>query len=438
MPSRIGSATRVEELFVIERGMPRLAELDRDETLRRMLANTDDAYGFPPFKYFAPAVTIGGRGYRELRAREEEILRGFLSHVRARVLASDSFGWADAIPELLRRERGSADAVGVRPAVVTLPDDAGRGGDATFAGRTAWRLAALARGARSRPAPRPDPPRRPTAITSPTRTEPPRCSPRSSCPLRRGDAAAVRLAVTTLAWMLDSWRTPWAVGQMPFPARQPRLSFSLSCRPGTRRRCSADTVDRLLEQDHPRLRGPARRRRRRPRDHGRGRALAERRLRASGSSSTHSVPKNKPKALNRALPHCTGQIVGVFDAEDEVALELLQHVDAVLPRHRAHVVQGGVQLMNYRSSWWSLRNTLEYFFWFASRLHFHARNGFIPLGGNTVFVRDRPAPAGRRLGRRAAWPRTASSASGCRSAGARVAVAYTPGPGDPRGDARRR
>jgi dolichol-phosphate mannosyltransferase len=123
--TRIASSTRVEELFVIERGTPRLAELDREETLRRMLANTDDAYGFPPFKYFAPAVTIGGRGYRELRAREEEILRGFLSRVRARVLASDSFGWAEAIPELLRRERGSApgSSAQVRPAVVTLPDD---------------------------------------------------------------------------------------------------------------------------------------------------------------------------------------------------------------------------------------------------------------------------------------------------------------------------
>jgi dolichol-phosphate mannosyltransferase len=123
VPTRIGSSTRVEELFVIERGTPRLAELDREETLRRMLANTDDAYGFPPFRYFAPAVTIRGRGYRELRAREEEILRGFLSHVRGRVLASDSFAWAEAIAELLRRERRNARARGVRPAVVTLPDD---------------------------------------------------------------------------------------------------------------------------------------------------------------------------------------------------------------------------------------------------------------------------------------------------------------------------
>jgi dolichol-phosphate mannosyltransferase len=133
VPTQFASSTRVEELFVIERGTPRLADLDHDETVRQMLTNTDDAYGFPPFKYFASAVTIGGRGYRELREREEEILRSFLSHVRARTLASDTFGWADEIPRLLRDERSGAgsasgdepwghSAGGVRPQVVTLPD----------------------------------------------------------------------------------------------------------------------------------------------------------------------------------------------------------------------------------------------------------------------------------------------------------------------------
>src|SRR6185503_9703157 len=28
---------------------------------------------------------------------------------------------------------------------------------------------------------------------------------------------------------------------------------------------------------------------------------------------------------------------------------------------------------------------LEYLFWFRSRLYYHARNGAVPLGGNTVF-----------------------------------------------------
>jgi cellulose synthase/poly-beta-1,6-N-acetylglucosamine synthase-like glycosyltransferase len=195
------------------------------------------------------------------------------------------------------------------------------------------------------------------------------------------------VAVTTLVWMIDSWRTPRAVGQMPFPEPdEPRLSFSLIVPARHEETVLADTVRLLLRQDHPSVEvlvvvG----------DDDPGTTEVAERLAAADSRVRvivdNSVPKNKPKALNRALPYCTGQVIGVFDAEDEVAPALLTHVDACFRANRAHVVQGGVQLMNYRSNWWSLRNSLEYFFWFSSRLHFHARNGFIPLGGNTVFVR---------------------------------------------------
>jgi cellulose synthase/poly-beta-1,6-N-acetylglucosamine synthase-like glycosyltransferase len=59
-------------------------------------------------------------------------------------------------------------------------------------------------------------------------------------------------------------------------------------------------------------------------------------------------------------------------------------------RKSASIVQAGVQLMNFGSSWYSIHNVLEYFFYFKSRLHFHSQVGMIPLGGNTVFL-------GRRL-----------------------------------------
>jgi glycosyltransferase involved in cell wall biosynthesis len=118
VPCRMGSTTRVEDLFVIERGTPRLADLDLAETHRQLLCNTDDAYGFPPFRHLAPSIVIGGRGYPELRRRESEILTGFLGRIRTRVLASDSFGWADEIPALLRAERPAAPAV---PASAAIP-----------------------------------------------------------------------------------------------------------------------------------------------------------------------------------------------------------------------------------------------------------------------------------------------------------------------------
>jgi glycosyltransferase involved in cell wall biosynthesis len=128
---------RVSELFVIERGTPRLADLDRRSAVEQMLTNTDDAYGFPPFKYLAPSITINGAGYQELRAREREILEAFLGHVRCRVLASDSFGWADEIPGLVGGEAavppprpGSAPARLGRPLSAAWPRwsaDAGPG-----------------------------------------------------------------------------------------------------------------------------------------------------------------------------------------------------------------------------------------------------------------------------------------------------------------------
>jgi dolichol-phosphate mannosyltransferase len=110
VPCRLGSATEVRELFIIERGTPRIADLDPASTLERMIENTDDAYGFPPFRYFAPAITIGGLGYQQLRARERAILTGFLSGVRTRIVASDCFGWADEIPRLLERDATTAGA----------------------------------------------------------------------------------------------------------------------------------------------------------------------------------------------------------------------------------------------------------------------------------------------------------------------------------------
>jgi dolichol-phosphate mannosyltransferase len=116
VPCRMGSTTTVEELFIIERGAPAMHDLDHASTVERMLTNTDDAYGFPPFQYLAPAITLGGLGYQELRAKEREILEGFLSNVRTRVLASDTFGWADEIPRLLAAERGEATAAPVSPA----------------------------------------------------------------------------------------------------------------------------------------------------------------------------------------------------------------------------------------------------------------------------------------------------------------------------------
>jgi cellulose synthase/poly-beta-1,6-N-acetylglucosamine synthase-like glycosyltransferase len=195
------------------------------------------------------------------------------------------------------------------------------------------------------------------------------------------------VALTTLMWMVDSWRTPEAAAETAFPVPdEPHLSFSLLVPARHEEAVLANTVRRLLISDHPQFEVLVIVGHDDPGTEAVARRLAADDVRVRVVVDSHAV-KNKPKALNTALPLCRGRVVGVFDAEDEVAPALLRHVDACFRATGAHVVQGGVQLMNLRSSWWSLRNVLEYFFWFSSRLHYHARARFIPLGGNTVFVR---------------------------------------------------
>ncbi|HEX4717387.1 MAG TPA: glycosyltransferase [Thermoleophilaceae bacterium] len=197
------------------------------------------------------------------------------------------------------------------------------------------------------------------------------------------------IAWTTLVWMLHAWRTPASLAQSGLSRAEHPCAFSFSLIVPARHEETVleATLSRLVTAHHPDFEivvviGDD--------DHG-TRAVADR-VAARHPERVkvvidHSWPKSKPKALNTALPYCTGAITGVFDAEDDVHPALLERVDQCFLRSGADIVQAGVQLMNFRSSWLTVRNVLEYYFWFRSRLHYHAAKGFIPLGGNTVFVR---------------------------------------------------
>lgn len=200
------------------------------------------------------------------------------------------------------------------------------------------------------------------------------------------------ISATTLPWILHAWRTPESLTDSRIadngrPTEGVDCSFSLIVPARHEEPVLETTLRGLIASDYPAFEvlvvvgaddQPTRR-------------VAE-------SAAAHrpdlvkvlvdeSWPKSKPRALNAALPHCTGSVTGVFDAEDDVQPGLLRRVNICFRRTGADVVQGGVQLMNFRSNWWAVHNVLEYFFWFRSRLHRHARQQFFPLGGNTVFVR---------------------------------------------------
>jgi len=101
LPCEIVPTTTATELFVISRGPHGSGELDRHEAMRTLLANTEDAYQFPPFRQLAPSMVIGGADHAELRRREREILGAALERIRCRWIATPDFSWADEIPRRL-------------------------------------------------------------------------------------------------------------------------------------------------------------------------------------------------------------------------------------------------------------------------------------------------------------------------------------------------
>jgi len=98
-------------------------------------------------------------------------------------------------------------------------------------------------------------------------------------------------------------------------------------------------------------------------------------------------PISKPHGLNVAFQRTSGRVITIFDAEDDIDPEVFNMVNTIMLEEEVGIVQGGVQLMNFLDHWFSIHNVLEYFFWFKSRLLYHAEKGMIPLGGNTVFIR---------------------------------------------------
>jgi cellulose synthase/poly-beta-1,6-N-acetylglucosamine synthase-like glycosyltransferase len=204
------------------------------------------------------------------------------------------------------------------------------------------------------------------------------------------------VAGTEVCWRVYAWRTPEAAADISWPAPvrpgRERLSFDLIVPLRDEAAVIGDTLRGLLRQTHRRFRivvslcdddvatiTAVQR------------VIREERADDRVSLVTGHYPNpNKARQLNRALEACSGDVVGVIDAEDDVSPGLLAHVEALLHESRADVVQGGVQLMNLGSGlgrWFQVHNVLEYFFWFTSRMAFHAATGFVPLGGNTVFIR---------------------------------------------------
>jgi dolichol-phosphate mannosyltransferase len=112
----VGGRAPIRNVVLMERGEEQLEQVALDEAVRRLIENTDDAYGFPPFSTFAPRIRIGDDDYTALRRKEVELLTQALVAAKRWHLQVPGHEWADVLPSLID---GSAPvAVGPGPVPV--------------------------------------------------------------------------------------------------------------------------------------------------------------------------------------------------------------------------------------------------------------------------------------------------------------------------------
>jgi hypothetical protein len=85
----------------MERGSEVLEPVALDDAVEKLLENTDDAYGFPPFALFAPMIKIDGLDYQALRRREAELLRSAIAGAARWHLRVEGHEWAERLPSII-------------------------------------------------------------------------------------------------------------------------------------------------------------------------------------------------------------------------------------------------------------------------------------------------------------------------------------------------
>ena len=93
-------------MFIIQRGGSGEEVMDSANSLRTLLANCDDAFGFPPYSSLERLLLAASD--EDLRSKEREIIASALSDRPVVAMKSDSLDWAERIPAAVRTWRSFA------------------------------------------------------------------------------------------------------------------------------------------------------------------------------------------------------------------------------------------------------------------------------------------------------------------------------------------
>src|SRR4029079_14669211 len=97
--TEMGKKAQLGAMVVIQRGGDESTVLDPEDALDTLMANCDDAYGFPPY----PVIQdfLPSRNGRDLRAAERRTTASALTGVPATLLESSTMNWWEHLPRLV-------------------------------------------------------------------------------------------------------------------------------------------------------------------------------------------------------------------------------------------------------------------------------------------------------------------------------------------------
>ncbi len=93
------NTAQLAQIVLIERGDDFEGEIDSEKKVDILLANADDAYGFPP--YPALAEQISSWNGQDLHEMEKEIVTAAINNLPTKHLGSSTYDWYKRLPTLL-------------------------------------------------------------------------------------------------------------------------------------------------------------------------------------------------------------------------------------------------------------------------------------------------------------------------------------------------
>lgn len=112
--ARLTDRSRLSQIVLIERGPQAERELSDDEKVAILIANAEDAYGFPPYPMIAQQL-CHWEG-QDLHEQERRVVLEVIRDVPGVLIRRDDYSWYERLPEFVQ-----AGYAGPRPVVTLTP-----------------------------------------------------------------------------------------------------------------------------------------------------------------------------------------------------------------------------------------------------------------------------------------------------------------------------